>query len=115
MSRLARRQRSRHARTSADVAAPAGPGQPGDTGGVNTTIDVSTLYAATGQAKLAELAAYTAKVRAAVAPGAEVTLTGPGPVWLYLSLAHALHGRVTKLCYDSPVTGPVEIFNHDPR
>ncbi|SPE58794.1 conserved hypothetical protein [Verrucomicrobia bacterium] len=48
-------------------------------------------------------------------PGAEVTLTGNGPVWLYLRLAHALHGRARKLLYDSPVTGPVEIFNHDPR
>ena len=47
--------------------------------------------------------------------GEDVTLTGPSPVWLYLRLAHAHHGRARKLFYDSPVTGPVEIFNHDPR
>ncbi len=50
-----------------------------------------------------------------VPPGKEVILTGPAPVWLHLRLAHALHGRVRRLLYDSPVTGPVEIFNHDPR
>ena len=79
------------------------------------TLDLSTLYAASGTAKLADLPAYEARVRELVQPGADVTLTGNGPVWLYLRLAHALHGRARKLCYDSPVTGPVEIFNHDPR
>lgn len=79
------------------------------------TIDLSTLYAPTGTAKLADLPAYEARVRELVPPGAEVTLTGNAPVWLYLRLAHTLHGRARKLFYDSPVTGPVEIFNHDPR
>jgi hypothetical protein len=79
------------------------------------TLDLSTLYATTGTAKLADLAAYEARVRDLVPPGADVTLTGPAPVWLYLRLAHALHGRVRKLDYESPVTGPVEIFDHDPR
>ena len=79
------------------------------------TLDVSTLYAATGQAKLADLPAYEAKVKEIVPPGVDVTLTGPGPVWLYLKIAHALHGRARILTYDSPVTGPVEIFNHNPR
>jgi hypothetical protein len=78
-------------------------------------LDVSTLYAATGTAKLADLPAYEARVEELVSPGADVTLTGPGPVWLYLRLAHVLHGRSRKLIYESPVTGPVEIFNHDPR
>ena len=32
----------------------------------------------------------------------------------YLKVAHALHGRVKKLIYDSPVTGGVVIFDHDP-
>ena len=41
-------------------------------------------------------------------------LTGPAPVWLYLRLAHALHGRVRTLTYDSPVTGPVPVFDHTP-
>ena len=78
-------------------------------------LDLSTLFAATGQAKLADLPAYEARVREWVPPGEDVTLTGPGPVWLYLKMAHALHGRARKLFYNSPVTGPVEIFNHDPR
>ena len=79
------------------------------------TLDLSTLYTATGTAKLADLPAYEARVKELVLPGADVTLTGPGPVWLYLRLAHALHGRARKLIYESPVTGPVEIFNHDPN
>jgi CRISPR-associated protein (Cas_csx3) len=79
------------------------------------TLDLETLYCTGGTAKLADLPAYEARVRELVPPGADVTLTGNGPVWLYLRLAHALHGRARKLFYDSPVTGPVEIFNHDPR
>lgn len=79
------------------------------------TFDLSTLYAATGQAKLADLPAYEARVKELVPAGADVTLTGPAPVWLYLRLAHALHGRARILTYESPVTGPVEIFNHNPR
>jgi hypothetical protein len=79
------------------------------------TLDLSALYATTGTAKLADLPAYEARVKELVPPGSDVTLTGPGPVWLYLRLAHTLHGRARKLFYDSPVTGPVEIFNHNPR
>jgi hypothetical protein len=78
-------------------------------------LDLSTLYAATGTAKLADLPAYEARVKELVPPGADVTLTGPGPVWLYLRLAHTLHGRARVLNYESPVTGPVEIFNHNPH
>ncbi|MGH8470514.1 MAG: hypothetical protein ACREVY_16570 [Gammaproteobacteria bacterium] len=36
------------------------------------------------------------------------------PVWLYLKIAHALHGKAKKLIYRSPVTGDVVIFDHDP-
>jgi CRISPR-associated protein (Cas_csx3) len=79
------------------------------------TLDIATLYAATGTAKLADLPAYEARVKEMVPPGADVTLTGPGPVWLYLRLAHALHGRARILTYDSPVTGPIDIFNHNPQ
>lgn len=77
-------------------------------------IDLSTLYAATGTAKLADLPEYERRLHELVPPGTEVTLTGPAPVWLYLRLAHTLHGRAKRLCYESPVTGVVEIFNHDP-
>lgn len=79
------------------------------------TLDLSTLYAATEQAKLADLPKYEAAALAQVPPGADVTLTGHAPVWLYLRLAHVLHGRARILAYDSPVTGLVEIFNHNPR
>lgn len=79
------------------------------------TLDLSTLYVATGQAKLVDLSAYEARAKELVPPGADVTLTGPAPVWLYLRIAHALHGRARILNYESPVTGLVEIFNHNPR
>ena len=79
------------------------------------TLDLSTIYALTGTAKLADLPAYEARVRELVPPGADVTVTGPGPVWLYLRLAHTLHGRARVLTYESLVTGPVEIFNHNPH
>lgn len=79
------------------------------------TLDLSTLYAATGTAKLADLPGYESRVREIVPAGADVTLTGPGPVWLYLRLAHLLHGRARILTYESPVTSPVEIFNHNPH
>ena len=60
------------------------------------TLNLCTLYSATGTAKLADLPAYEMRVKELVPPGADVTLTGPGPVWLYLRLAHTLHGRVPR-------------------
>ena len=78
------------------------------------TLDLSTLYAATGQAKLVLLDDYVKAAISLVPPGADVTLTGAGPIWLYLKIAHALHGRARILTYESPVTGKVEIFNHNP-
>ncbi len=39
-----------------------------------------------------------------------MVLTGAGPVWLYLKIAHALHGVARKLIYRSPVTGDVVII-----
>lgn len=77
-------------------------------------IDIETLYAATGTAKLADLPAYERTVRALAGNGNEVILTGQGPIWLYLRLAHALHGKAVKLSYDSPVTGEVIVFDHNP-
>ena len=78
------------------------------------SLDVSALYAEDGTARLARLEAYVRAALASVPPGADVTLTGPAPVWLYLRLAHALHGHVRVLSYDSPVTGPVTVFDHTP-
>jgi len=77
-------------------------------------IDISTLYASTGTAKLSELPIYVAEAQKQAGGGNEVKLTGPGPVWLYLKIAHALHGKARKLYYDSPASGEVLIFDHDP-
>ncbi len=76
------------------------------------TLDLSTLYAEDGTARLARLDDYVCAALAAVSAGGDVTLTGPAPVWLYLRLAHALHGRVRKLSYASPVVGNVVVFDH---
>jgi hypothetical protein len=75
-------------------------------------IDIKTLYGET--AKLSDLPRYTAEVLSLAGQGNEVVLTGAGPVWLYLKLAHALHGRAKKLIYRSPVAGDVMVFDHDP-
>lgn len=78
------------------------------------TIDVATLYEESGTAKLSALPAYEVEALKQAGDGNVVRLTGPGPVWLYLRLAHALHGKARQLIYNSPVTGDVTIFNHDP-
>lgn len=78
------------------------------------TIDVSALYASTETAKISELESYLTTAKELAGEGNEVVITGPGPVWLYLKLAHALHGKVKKLLYRSPVTGDVVIFDHSP-
>lgn len=75
-------------------------------------IDLKTLYGET--AKLADLALYLDRAQALAGEGNDVILTGQAPVWLYLKVAHALHGRARKLTYTSPVTGDVVIFDHDP-
>ena len=78
------------------------------------TIDIETLYADTEAAKLANLPEYEKKARELAGIGNEITLTGQGPIWLYLRIAHALHGKAVKLSYNSPVTGEVLIFDHSP-
>ena len=75
-------------------------------------IDLSTLYK--GVAKLSELDEYVHRVLEIAGEGREVVLTGQAPVWLYLKVAHALHGKAKKLVYRSPVTGDVVIFDHNP-
>lgn len=76
------------------------------------TIDVSALYK--GTAKLSDIDEYKRRCLEQAGEGNEVALTGAGPVWLYLILAHALHGKAKRLYYCSPVTGNVLVFNHDP-
>lgn len=76
------------------------------------TLDLSTYYTET--AKLAELEAYKQKAIEEAGEGNEITLTGTAPVWLYLAIAHELHGKAKKLVYTSPVTREVVIFDHNP-
>lgn len=75
-------------------------------------IDLKELYVET--AKLSLLSEYLEKAVQLAGDGREVVLTGAAPVWLYLKVAHALHGKARKLLYRSPVTGDVVIFDHDP-
>ena len=76
-------------------------------------INRSTFY--NEVAKIADLPEYEAKAVALAGEGNEVILTGAAPVWLYLKIAHALHGKARRLIYRSPVTGEVLIFDHDPH
>lgn len=76
------------------------------------TIDLSKIFDQT--AKLAELSVYECEAREMAGEGQDVVLTGAAPVWLYLRIAHALHGKARKLIYRSPVTGDVTIFDHSP-
>jgi hypothetical protein len=75
-------------------------------------IDLKDLYGET--AKLSLLSEYLEKALQLAGDGNEVVLTGAAPVWLYLKVAHALHGKAKRLIYRSPVTGDVVIFDHDP-
>ncbi len=75
-------------------------------------IDLSALFGET--ARLTELPDYLSQALALAGEGNEVVLTGAAPIWLYLKVAHALHGKARRLIYRSPVTGDVSIFDHDP-
>ena len=75
-------------------------------------IDLSLFFSDT--AKLSALPTYTERTLKQAGEGNEIILTGKAPVWLYLAVAHALHGKAIKLTYRSPVTGDVVIFDHNP-
>ena len=75
-------------------------------------INLERFY--TESAKLSSLPTYIEKALKQAGEGNEIILTGKAPVWLYLSVAHALHGKAKKLTYRSPVTGDVVIFDHNP-
>lgn len=77
-------------------------------------LDISELYRETETAKISELNNYIQKSLKIAGEGNEVVITGAGPVWLYLKIAHALHGKARKLIYRSPVTGDIVIFDHSP-
>ncbi|MGC8669280.1 MAG: hypothetical protein ACP5VE_14310 [Chthonomonadales bacterium] len=80
--------------------------------GGRVVIDLSSFYEST--ARLDELPAYVEQARALAGEGNEVILTGQAPVWLYLAVAQALHGKARRLLYASPVTGEVCVFDHSP-
>ena len=80
---------------------------------MSVKVNLETIYQNT--AKLSELDNYIQHVLQMDVNGHEVFLTGQAPIWLYLKIAHALHGKAIKLFYDSPVTGPVLIFDHNPH
>lgn len=84
---------------------------------MNTTILISaeTLYEYDGNARLTHLCDYVGQALSLAGEGNDVVLTGAGPIWLYLKIAHALHGKARKLIYRSPVTGDVVIFDHSPE
>jgi hypothetical protein len=91
--------------TFQDIAARAGF-IPGADGKLNLPATQETADALAA-ASVAMLPAWT--------PGdapVDATLTGAGPVWGYLTIAHALHGRVGKLLYAAPNTPFIAVFNH---
>ena len=75
-------------------------------------IDLETFY--TDTAKIQDIDLYMQNAMDIAGDGNEILLTGRAPVWLYLKIAHALHGKAKRLVYSSPVTGDVVIFDHDP-
>jgi len=78
--------------------------------GIMIIIDLSEFFSET--AKLADLDAYIKKAKEIAGEGQDIVLTGAAPIWLYLKIAHALHGKVRKLIYRSPVIGDLIIFDH---
>lgn len=80
-------------------------------------LDVEALYKKTGNAKLGNISDYISNAIALALAGSgnNIVLTGQGPIWLYLKIAHALHGKARKLIYRSPVTGNVVTFDHSPE
>jgi len=76
------------------------------------TINLEQFYTET--AKISDLDSYVQRALDLAGEGGEVVLTGRAPVWLYLKVAHAFHGKAKKLLYRSPVTGDIVIFDHDP-
>lgn len=76
-------------------------------------IDLKKIYGEV--AKLDKSTDYINKILEQAGEGNEVVVTGQGPVWLYLKVAHALHGKAKRLLYQSPTTGIVTVFDHDPN
>ncbi len=76
-------------------------------------VEISALYR--GNAKMSNLDKYVSKALLLAGQGNDVVLTGQGPIWLYLKMAHALHGVARRLIYRSPVAGDLVVFDHSPE
>jgi hypothetical protein len=76
------------------------------------TIDLRSFY--DDLARLDDLPGYIERAQELAGEGNDIILTGQAPIWLYLKVAHALHGKAARLTYSSPVTGEVVIFDHNP-
>lgn len=76
-------------------------------------IDVEQVYRTSGDtARQEHLPDYERRARELAGEGRHVVLTGRGPIWLYLRLAHALHGVARTLTYRAPEAGDVLVFDH---
>ena len=91
--------------TFADIAAHAGF-VPGPDGKLNlpATQEVADALAA---ASVALLPTWVPGQ-----PPTDAIITGAGPVWGHLAIAHALHGRVRTLVYAAPNTPGIRVFSH---
>jgi CRISPR-associated Csx3 family protein len=78
----------------------------------DVVLDLSEFFGET--AKLRAIDQYVARAQELAGEGNDVVLSGQAPIWLYLKIAHALHGKARRLIYRSPVTGDVVIFDHSP-
>jgi hypothetical protein len=78
--------------------------------GARVVVDLRAFYQDT--ARLDELPHYIERAKGLAGEGNEVVLTGQAPIWMYLAIAHALHGKARRLLYASPVVGEVCIFDH---
>lgn len=94
------------------------------------TIDVNEVYTTIAKtkpdmevgsrgevlAKIDDMKEYTAKILELAGEGNDIVLTGGAPIWLYLCVGHALHGKAMSLSYVAPNTANkiVNVFNHNP-
>ena len=53
-----------------------------------------------------------AAIRTTADENGTVVLTGRSPTWLYVKIAFALYGKVTRLVIQSPDGGSVVVFDH---
>jgi hypothetical protein len=91
--------------TFTEIAATAGH-VPGADGKLNLPATQETADA---------LAASASTLLGPWSPGdepARVTLTGAGPTWGYLCIAHALHGRAVELVYAAPNAPAISVWRH---